>query len=62
MNTCSKTKRFLRYPEASEEYNLTIPLLRKLVGMGLLQSVRPAGSRVVLIPREALDAMMKEDK
>jgi excisionase family DNA binding protein len=62
MYTHSNPKRYLRISEASDEYNLSMPLLRKLIGKGRIRTVRPAGARVVLIPRQALDEMMKEGK
>ena len=62
MNERLSPKRYLRVPEASAEYGLSIPLLRKLIWKGLLRTIRPAGARVVLIPREALDQLMNEGK
>ena len=54
--------RYLRVPEASREYNISIALLRKLILQGRIKTVRPGGARVVLIPREALDQLMTEGK
>jgi len=62
MRTHSNPKRYLRITEASDEYNLSMPLLRKLIGKGRIRTVRPAGARVVLIPRQALDEMMNAGK
>jgi excisionase family DNA binding protein len=57
-----KPKRYLRITEANEEYNLKESLLRKLIFQGKIETIRPAGTRVVLIPREALDRMMSEGR
>lgn len=62
MNKQLSSKRYLRVPEASAEYGISIPLIRKLIWKGRLQTIRPAGARVVLIPREALDDLMNEGK
>ena len=55
-------KRYLRIPEASREYNISIALLRKLVFKGRIASIRPAGARVVLISREALEKLMSQGR
>ena len=54
--------RYLRIPEASREYNISIALLRKLILEGRIASVRPAGARVVLISREAPEEMMSQGR
>ena len=55
-------KRYLRIPEASREYNISIALLRKLIFQGRIASVRPAGARVVLISRDALEELMSQGR
>ena len=55
-------KDYLRIPEASAEYNISEPLLRKLILEGRITTIRPAGARVVLIPRTALDELMNGSK
>jgi excisionase family DNA binding protein len=59
MHPHSNPKRYLRITEASDEYNLSMPLLRKLIGKGRIRTVRPGGARVVLIERKDLDDMMQ---
>ena len=62
VNELKTHKKFLRIPEAKSEYGLGEPLLRKLIRLGRIPSVRPAGARIVLIPREALEKMMADGK
>ena len=56
------SKNYLRVHEAVDEFNLTEPLVRKLIADGRLPSIRPAGARVVLIAREDLERVMQEGK
>ncbi len=58
MSQHEHAKRYLRVQEASTEFNLSVPLLRKLIAKGRIAAVRPAGARVVLIGRESLEALM----
>ena len=58
MNQYERPKRYLRIREASDEYNVSVPLLRKLIAKGRVAAVRPAGARVVLIARESLEQLM----
>ena len=60
MTEVGNSKYYLRIAQAHNEYNLGIPLLRKLIRKGSIPSVRPAGARIVLIPRRALDELMAE--
>lgn len=55
-------KTYLRIPEATAEYGISRPLLRKLIRDGRLPSIRPAGARVVLIHREDLERLMDEGR